>query len=41
VFFVMGRIHGWNVLACGVVQIASTLHNGNAGAVMRRDVWRP
>jgi uncharacterized protein (DUF488 family) len=36
----MGWINGWNVLACGVVQIASSLHDGNAGAVMRRDATR-
>jgi uncharacterized protein (DUF488 family) len=41
VFFVMGRIYGWNILACGVVQIASSLHNGDAGAVMHRDSRRP
>jgi uncharacterized protein (DUF488 family) len=37
----MGRIYGWNILACGVVQIASSLHNGDAGAVMHRDSRRP
>jgi uncharacterized protein (DUF488 family) len=41
VFFAMGWINGWNVLACGVVQIASSSTMATRGAVMRRDSRRP
>jgi uncharacterized protein (DUF488 family) len=41
VFFVMDWINGWNILACGVVQIASSSTMATRGEVMRRDSRRP